>query len=201
MELKREIDFSKAVESHQVVYTELIKGVKCSVSNEDIELASWIKQVVTLLDSVKTKNRRLFFIGNGASCSMASHFASDFTKNGGVPSFSCNEGALLTCFGNDFSFETAYMEILKRHMNDGDVLIAISSSGSSKNIVNAVKYVKDELSESRVVTFSGFKESNPLRASGDYNLFLNISDYGHVESGHAYYLHMLIDFLIMKGND
>ena len=132
---------------------------------------------------------------------MASHFATDFTKNGGIRSYACNEGTLLTCFNNDFSYESAYLEIIRRYMNKDDALIAISSSGKSENILNAVDFVKNHYIKNPVVTLSGFNKNNPLRQKGKYNLFLGIEDYGFVESGHAYYLHLLIDLFIQRQNN
>ncbi len=138
----------------------------------------------------------MYFIGNGASSSMSSHFATDFAKNGGIPSFSLNEGSLLTCFSNDFSYETAYAEMLKRFMRPADMLVAISSSGSSRNIITAVAAAREHVHGAVIVTFSGFRKDNPLRRAGDFNLYLANDDYGFVESGHAYYLHLLIDLFI-----
>ena len=166
-----------------------------SVSDEE-----WIKETVDLFEKLFLNKRSISFIGNGASCSMASHFASDFTKNGGIRSFSNNEGALLTCFSNDFSFEDSYKEILARYMRDYDCLIAISSSGSSRNILNAVEYVRLNFKNSKIVTLTGFSGDNPLKKIGDYNLYLDVADYGLVESGHSYYIHLMLDFWIQYKN-
>ncbi|OHD69329.1 MAG: hypothetical protein A2W19_05310 [Spirochaetes bacterium RBG_16_49_21] len=106
---------------------------------------------------------------------------------------------MLTCFSNDFSYETAYMEMLRRHIQNSDALVAISTSGKSPNILHAAEFVKNSLAKSAVITFSGFNRENPLFKTGTYNLYLNSNDYGFVESGHAYYLHLLLDFFIQKG--
>ena len=87
-----------------------------------------------------------------------------------------------------------------RNMRNKDVLIAISSSGQSKNILNAVDYVKNNYTDSYIITLSGFKDNNPLKSMGNFNLYLDSNDYGMVESVHAYYLHMLIDLFIENEN-
>jgi len=187
-----------AVAAHRAEFFKLVEGVRCSRGRDLLKLAPWIDLAIDTLADVKAARGRMYIIGNGASCSMASHIAVDFTKGAGIPTSACNEGALLTCFSNDFSYEVAYAEILRCVMNDGDALIAISSSGQSANILNATRLVKDAYARSAVITFSGFAEDNPLRRSGDLNLYLAAGEYGLVESGHAYYLHMLLDLFVER---
>ncbi len=184
------------IENHVDQYLKVIRKVGLTVKQEKYDIYQWVGLVTNLLIELKTNNGKLFLIGNGASCSIASHFAADFTKNGRLNSFSNNEGTLLTTFSNDFSFETAYLEILKRHMDDGDGLIAISSSGNSRNILNAVNLIRNEYKKSPLITYTGFSPENPIRKTGNYNLYLDSYDYGFVESGHSYYLHMLLDNFI-----
>ena len=184
------------IEDYHKEYFKIVKNTIFTIEDEEVAINKWLHEVILVLKKLKENKYCISFIGNGASCSMASHFAADFTKNAGITSYSNNEGALLTCFSNDFSFETVYKEILKRHMRNFDALVAISSSGESKNILNAVDYVKENNKDSIIITVSGFDRDNPLRRKGNYNLYLNSSDYGMVESIHAYYLHMLIDLFI-----
>jgi len=142
--------------------------------------------------------KKLFFLGNGASASMAAHFSTDFTKNGNIASFSNIEGSFITCFSNDYSYENAYMEILKRLMKDGDGLITISSSGSSPNLLISADYVRENLKNSPILTFTSFNPQNALREKGDYNLYVKADDYSFAESSHAYYLHLLTDLFTRK---
>jgi len=175
-------------------FTSVMKGVELTRKGDDenLEVSFWMKDVLRYLQRVKKNGNNIYIIGNGASSSMASHFATDFTKNAGIGSYSNNDGALLTCFGNDYSFDDSYMQMLKNLMKDGDLLIAISSSGQSKNIINAVRYLKNTVT----ITLSAFKPDNPLRNSGDCNLYLPTDEYGLAESGHAYYLHLILDLFI-----
>jgi D-sedoheptulose 7-phosphate isomerase len=191
----------KAIERYRDEFFDIVRRAECSRHGRAIALAEWLYQIVSKLDELKREKRYLFFLGNGASCSMASHFATDFTKNMGIRATSLSDGPLVTCFSNDYCYEDAYKEMLRQYMSDGDALIAISSSGRSRNIVNAASYVRECLSRSTVITFSAFRSDNPLRALGHYGLYLDCAEYGRVESGHAYYLHLVTDFFRNLSSD
>lgn len=184
------------IRNHLKVMVQALENVHCDRSLQKTELSSWVQDAIHSLNVLKTNGNRLYIIGNGASSSMASHFATDYTKNASIKSFSCNDGALLTTFSNDYSYETAYQRILEQYTCAGDMLICISSSGESKNILNAARTFKEMDISNQVITFSGFNFENSLRKIGDFNLFIDASEYGYVESCHAYYLHLMIDIYI-----
>jgi D-sedoheptulose 7-phosphate isomerase len=140
----------------------------------------------------------VFFIGNGGSAGIASHMAIDFTKNGGYRALAFNDGAYLTCLGNDLGFDQVFAKPLEMHARKGDVLIAISSSGRSANILNGVDTAKAR--GCQVITFSGFTSDNPLRARGDVNFFLASGEYGFVEVGHLALIHTILDLSMGWGN-
>ena len=152
----------------------------------------WFDSVAKFLIE-KSSTSKTYFIGNGASAGMASHFASDFTKNGWVPSLTLHDSSLLTCFSNDYSYADAFERMLHRFFDPDDTLIAISSSGSSKNVLNAVSWVKSSYSAGSIVSFSGFHQDNELRKLSGHSCYVPSSHYGFVESAHAYLLHVLID--------
>jgi D-sedoheptulose 7-phosphate isomerase len=189
---------SDKIKQHQEQFFELVSNCQFTHHDKKIDITDWMDQALFYLANLYKNRGRIFLIGNGASCSMASHFAMDFTKNASINAFSSNEGTMLTCFSNDYSYETAYQEIIKRYMQPADLLIAISSSGRSKNILNAVSYVNQHIPKSRVITLSGFNCRNSLRRMGNLNLFINICNYGLVESCHSYYLHLLVDTLVQQ---
>lgn len=137
--------------------------------------------------------KRIFFIGNGGSNSICSHMMEDFAKVAGYPTFSFSDAALITCFANDYGYEKAIMEWMKIHFTAGDLLVAISSSGNSKNILNAVDFVKSV--DGNIITLSGFKEDNQLRSKGAVNFYIPISHYGIVECYHQVILHAILDAL------
>lgn len=142
------------------------------------------------------KGNKIMLIGNGGSAGIASHIAVDFWKNGKVRAMSFNDSSLLTCISNDIGYDQVFAEPIKMFAAEGDVLIAISSSGKSPNILNAVNAAKAK--KCRVITMSGFKEDNPLRKLGEINYFVPSSGYGFVETAHAALCHVLVDYVIAK---
>ena len=104
---------------------------------------------------------------------------------------SLHDGAVLTCLGNDFGFEHIFAKQLKFHAQQGDALIAISSSGRSPDILNAVRQA-DEIGMF-VCTFSGFASDNPLRKMGSINWYVDSKEYGFVELAHQILIHCALD--------
>jgi D-sedoheptulose 7-phosphate isomerase len=146
-------------------------------------------------DSVEIvkKSKRIFFIGNGGSNSICSHMMEDFAKMGRYPTFAFSDAALITCFANDYGYEKAMEEWLKIHFVVGDLLVAISSSGESKNILNSVSYASSI--SPNIITLSGFKEGNALSKLGTVNFQLPVSNYGIVECFHQVILHLVLDMV------
>ena len=105
---------------------------------QSTELDNQILSAVQLI----TGKKRIFFIGNGGSNSICSHMMEDFAKVLKYESFSFSDPALITCFANDYGYEMAMVEWLKVYFKPDDVLVAISSSGNSPNINNAVDFAK-----------------------------------------------------------
>jgi len=180
-------------------FYDALKNIECKAGNNNIDIEDWIKLISELLNEAKNNKKNLYMIGNGASCSISDHLCSDFIKNLKIKSFSLSNGSLLTCFTNDYCFENSFLEILKRTFSDGDILFAISSSGKSKNILNAAQYIRDHYKEN-VITITGFKKNNPLRDIGNFSIHVNSNKYGIVESCHTFFLHSLIDFCINADN-
>lgn len=187
------MELRNKIEKHFNNFFEITKNAEFTINNTSGSIENWFASVIDCLNKARKEDKNIYFLGNGASASISSHFAADLTKNGNIPSYTLTDNALLTCFSNDYSYEEAYEEILKKVMKNGDILIAISSSGTSKNIVKATQYVKNNLKESPIITFTSFNSDNPLRSLGNYNLYLMSCEYSFSESGHAYYLHLLTD--------
>lgn len=153
------------------------------------ELQKQMEESVALLKTVK----RIFFIGNGGSNSICSHMMEDYGKIGGFRTFAFSDAALITCYANDYGYENAMAEWLKLHLDAGDLLIAISSSGESKNIVNAATVAQSK--QAKIITLTGFAEKNVLSQMGDVNMHLPIKNYGIVECFHQTILHIILDSL------
>ena len=143
------------------------------------------------LAQLRKKGEKLYLVGNGGSAGVASHSATDFFNVAKLKAFTLHESALLTCMANDFNYENAYARMLGQVMNPGDIVIAISSSGKSLNILNAATNAAEK--GGFIVTLSGFSRDNPLRSLGDINIWLNSNDYGFVEIGHQFILHNVSD--------
>ena len=136
--------------------------------------------------------RAVLWVGNGGSAALASHFAVD-VFNAGVRSTAFNDAALLTCMGNDCGYEQVFARPVALFASPGDVLIAISSSGRSPNILAAARTARER--GLGIVTLSGFAPDNPLRALGDWNFYVPSGGYGPVETVHAILCHALVDAL------
>lgn len=150
-----------------------------------------ITTILEKLTQVRDNKGSVYVIGNGGSAAVASHAVIDLINVAKLRAFTLHEPSVLTCLVNDYGYESAYALLLKQIARPGDILIAISSSGSSLNICNAVTQMIS--SGGNVITLSGFSHNNPLRSLGDINIWLNVSDYGLVEIGHQFILHNLSD--------
>jgi len=141
---------------------------------------------------------KVMFIGNGGSAGVCSHMAIDFSKNGGIRSVVFTDGSALTCLSNDFGFENVFSEQVALHGKAGDVLIAVSSSGRSANILKAAEVARQV--GISLFTFSGFDADNPLRRMGEYNLHIPSHEYGMVEVGHQLILHAVLDIEMSRNS-
>jgi D-sedoheptulose 7-phosphate isomerase len=150
-----------------------------------------ISKVCALLTKIRRVKGNIYIIGNGGSASIASHAAVDFMNVAKLSAHTLHDSAVLTCMANDYGYENSFSSILKTVVKENDLLIAISSSGQSKNIINAVKIAKEN--GIVVITLSGFSSENGLRSSGDINFWSNSSDYGMVEISHQFILHNIAD--------
>ncbi len=158
-----------------------------------LSLQEGIAQAKNLILRQATHRNKIIFIGNGGSAAIAEHEALDYWRNGGIRALCFNDAVLLTCASNDFGYEHVFEKPLLKFADEGDVLVAISSSGKSPNILNGVKMGREQ--GCRVMTLSGFGENNPLRQMGELNFYVPSSSYGFVEIGHLTILHCIVDWI------
>jgi D-sedoheptulose 7-phosphate isomerase len=156
--------------------------------------AEAITRFVAECERVKRDQARVFFIGNGGSAAIASHMAIDWMKNGGFAASAFNDSALLTCLSNDLGYEQVFALPLRRHASRGDLLIAISSSGQSANILAGVEVARNN--GVTVITMSGFSPDNPLRRCGNLNFYVPNQLYGFVEISHLTLCHAVLDIVM-----
>ena len=170
-------------------YKKYFKILQKNIADVDYGKLEKISKLIKKLN----KNNKLIFVGNGGSASISSHCATDFVKIAKKRAITFNDANLITCFANDYGHENWMKEALKVHGLKGDILILISSSGNSKNILNCAKVAK-KLGIS-IVTFSGFKKNNKLKSYGQINMWVNSTSYNHIEMAHHIWLVSICDFL------
>ncbi len=167
---------------------------KLEITKRDGQALSHEEGFSTLHDLTKTVreyHQTIFLIGNGASASMASHIAADLCKNAGLSTEVFTDLSLITAVANDLGSEFLYSTPLERRARPGDMLVAVSSSGRSPNILKAVDVTRRL--NMQVVTFSAMRADNPLRTAGDLNFYVPAPTYGQAESAHAALLHYWVD--------
>lgn len=158
---------------------------------ETIDRDAAVGEFIDQARATQADGGRVWFIGNGGSAAIASHMANDFTKNGGIRSAAVTDPSVLTCLANDFGYEQVYAKALEFQAGPRDGVVAISSSGNSPNIVNAVASARRL--GCWITTLSGFQPTNTLRSLGDLNFYIRSENYGTVEVGHLILLHAILD--------
>ena len=151
-------------------------------------------QIADLVVTASANSSKIILVGNGGSAAMASHVAVDFTKAARVRAVNFNEADLITCFSNDYGYDQWVAEALKSYADPGDLVILISSSGRSPNIINAALQAKQM--GLQVVTLSGFSSDNQLRKLGDIELWVDSAEYNVVEMSHHIWLLAIVDYVI-----
>lgn len=163
----------------------------------DKNLSFKLIKFYSLCRLVKKNKKKIIIVGNGGSAAIASHFSVDMTKNGNIRTINFNESDLLTCFANDYGYENWVKKALDFYLDSGDLIILISSSGNSKNMINAAKYLMNK--KNFLITFTGFNGKNKLSKFGKLNFTVNSKSYNFIENIHQYWLLLTVD-LINKQN-
>ena len=151
------------------------------------------------MDTFTEKKRagaKVYFIGNGGSAAIASHMTADFMKNGGMNTVSLYDNAVTTCMGNDYGYEHVFSKPLSFLVSEGDLLVVISSSGKSQNIINSIDVAGEK--GVTVVSLTGFDDDNPARAMADASVYVPSHKYGIVESIHNLILQEIVDIIMER---
>ncbi len=157
-----------------------------------------LKKISNFLNKVKKKKKKVIIFGNGGSAAIANHFSVDLTKNSKIRCVNYNESSLLTCFSNDYGYENWVKKAIEFYGDKGDLIILISSSGESKNMLNACKFALKK-KHFPIITLTGFKKNNSLSRIGHINFWVNSKIYNNVENTHQFLLLSLVD--ATKKND
>ena len=150
-------------------------------------------KIVKILKKIKKNKKKVFIVGNGGSAAMASHVSVDLTKMCRIRAVNFNEADLLTCFANDYGYENWVKKALSYYADKGDLLICISSSGQSQNIINGAIFAKRL--GCKVITLTGFDKTNKVKKIGHINLWLNSKNYNLIEMTHHIWLLSIVDFI------
>tara|TARA_B110000971_G_C19818880_1_gene412421 strand:- start:100 stop:660 length:561 start_codon:yes stop_codon:yes gene_type:complete len=156
-----------------------------------------IIKIKNLIIKAKKTNSRVLIFGNGGSAAIASHVSVDLTKNIKVKAMNFNEADLITCFSNDYGYEKWVEKAIEFYADKGDVIILISSSGKSKNMLNACKASRRK-KISKIITLTGNKKNNPLSKLGDVNLWVDSNIYNHIENTHQVWLLSVCDLISLN---
>ncbi len=151
-------------------------------------------KALKMLLKIKKSKKKVMIFGNGGSASIASHFSSDLTNISKIKCINFNEANLITCFANDFGFENWIKRTLEHFYEKGDLLILISSSGESLNMIKAANFaVKNKLD---LITLTGFSKQNSLRKKGKVNFWVDSKKYNIIENTHQIILLSLVDYFL-----
>ena len=146
---------------------------------------------VDMVLAIAPKSGKIMLVGNGGSAAIVSHMHNDVCKAVGIRGLVFNEAPLLTALTNDDGYEFAFERCVRLWASPGDLLIAISSSGRSENILRAVRAAINL--GVATLTMSGFSPENPLRQLGDLNFYVPSDRYGFVEIAHQALGHCITD--------
>ena len=169
-------------------YFEILNSKLLSIKCEELI------EVSNLIRDTADADGKVIIAGNGGSAAMASHVSVDLVKAAGIRAINFNEADLITCFANDFGYEFWLSKALEYYASPNDLVILVSSSGQSRNIINAADYANG--SKINLITLSGFSPDNPLRTLGKINLWADSNLYNIVEMTHHVWLLAIVDYLI-----
>jgi D-sedoheptulose 7-phosphate isomerase len=166
-----------------------LEKLKTTIDSLDrTELETFIEVLLT----ARERDNTIFIMGNGGSAATASHFCCDFNKGVGGFRFICLNDNIPTmmAYANDISYDDVFIEQLKNLYRAGDVVIGISGSGNSKNVLKAIEYAN--LMGATTVGLTGY-DGGKLKQIARYSVNTNINDMQITED-----LHMIFDHMVMS---
>lgn len=162
-----------------------------------------IQKITEVIYDAYKNDKQIFIIGNGGSASTASHFACDLGK-GPLKNFDDDQEkrfrvisltdnvATMIAFANDLHFEDIFVQQLKNLLNPGDVVIGISASGNSANVVKGIEYAKRQ--GAKTIGFLGFRTGGKLAHLVDYEITAQDEHYGRSEDIHMIIVHLITNY-------
>ena len=148
------------------------------------------------LELMQKNGFKAMAMGNGASASISSHISTDLSKGAGIRTINFNDSNLITALSNDYGYENWMGKAIEMYGESGDIVVLVSSSGRSKNVLKAGAIAKEM--KIKIVTFSGFEIDNPLKKLGDLNFWVDSKAYNIIENMHMIWLTSVCDSIIGK---
>ena len=162
--------------------------IKKSLDSIDVDK---LEKIINLITRVSKSKGKVIIFGNGGSAAIASHLTVDFINAAKIKAMSFNDSSIITCFSNDYGYENWVKKCIEFYADKTDLIILISSSGESKNMINAAKFAK--VKKIKLITFTGFNKLNKLKKYGNLNFWVDSKIYNHIENVHQYWLLSLTD--------
>jgi len=160
------------------------------------EILNKLHQVRDIFLQTSSKKGKILIFGNGGSSAIASHVSIDLTKNAKIRAVNFNEADLITCFSNDYGYEKWVEKAVDFYADKNDTLVLISSSGKSRNMINACKAAKRK--KIKVISLTGHSKNNPLSKITNLSLWINSKAYNFIENTHQIWLLTVCDLIIGK---
>lgn len=183
-----------SLEKSSASFYQIIRSTQFSLfDHRFVDIDEGMTSLRDEIQRLKTRDKHIYLAGNGGSAAVAAHICTDLLNVGRLKAHVIHEPAQLSCFCNDYGYAHGYARPLEILAQADDLFIAISSSGQSDNLINAVTIAREKAV--KVLTLSGFSPNNPLRKLGDWNIWLDSDIYGFVEIGHLFLLHHLCNQL------
>ena len=167
-----------------------------SLIKPDKDIISKLIQVRNIFLGTSKKKGKILIFGNGGSAAIASHVSVDLTKNAKIRTVNFNESDLITCFSNDYGYERWVEKAIDFYADKNDLVVLISSSGKSKNMINACKAAKRK--KIKAISLTGHTKNNPLSKATDLSLWINSKAYNFIENTHQIWLLTICDLIIGK---
>lgn len=189
--------FQKYAEDYfNTINKALSQTIVTDINGKELAISEALEFWIDRCEAHKREKGIFFFCGNGASATMAEHLSHDCFQNADFLTATCAETSHITAISNDMTYEDVFAYRIRKMLGEKDMLITISSSGNSPNIIKAIHTAKDL--GSFVVTLSGKGQDNQSRKMGDLNFYVALETYGLVESAHAVLLHCWLDMYLEK---
>lgn len=172
-------------------FQRLIQNCVCTTQDDLLDLDEAMELSGAFLSQVREQSKFLYAIGNGPSGALASQFCLNLLKSQQISALSLQDAQFMTAVASDYGYAETYRHSLKTLLKEGDLLLAISTRGKSTNILNAVEAARER--GAVLITLSGFESSNPLRHTGDLNLWIDSHDEHLVDLAHHFLLQTILN--------